>query len=148
MSSSKQQPGPGRVPVHTLLALGLLALFLLQGILALDDLAPTWDEVGHLPAGYSYLKTNDYRLYPTNPPLMKQLAALPLLAMHLKLPLDSPYWEEERHIEFGQSFLYYTNAPAGVERIFFWARLVILLAGAALGWIIFRWTRKLYGPGA
>ncbi|MDQ7054800.1 MAG: glycosyltransferase family 39 protein [candidate division KSB1 bacterium] len=133
---------------HRLLALLLIGLFLLQGFLALDDIAPTWDEVGHLPAGYSYLKTGDYRLYATNPPLVKQLAALPLLFLDLKLPLDSPHWENEDHIEFGQAFLYYTNGHVGVQNIFTLARSVILLLGALLGWLIFIWTRDLFGPTA
>ena len=32
-----------------------------------------------LPAGYSYLHWDDYRLNPEHPPLVKKLAALPLL---------------------------------------------------------------------
>ena len=39
----------------------------------------TYDEVAHLPAGYSYLHWDDYRLNPEHPPLVKKLAALPLL---------------------------------------------------------------------
>ena len=41
--------------------------------------SPTFDEVAFLPAGYSYLRWDDYRLSPDHPPLTKQLAALPLL---------------------------------------------------------------------
>ena len=41
--------------------------------------SPTYDEVAHLPAGYSYLHWDDYRLNPQHPPLVKMLAALPLL---------------------------------------------------------------------
>ena len=41
--------------------------------------SPTYDEVAHLPAGYSYLHWDDYRLNPEHPPLVKKLAALPLL---------------------------------------------------------------------
>lgn len=41
--------------------------------------SPTYDEVAHLPAGYSYLHWDDYRLNPQHPPLAKMLAALPLL---------------------------------------------------------------------
>jgi hypothetical protein len=39
----------------------------------------TFDETSHLPAGYSYLCWHDYRLNPEHPPLVKKLAALPLL---------------------------------------------------------------------
>jgi hypothetical protein len=39
----------------------------------------TFDEVAHLPAGYTYLRWHDYRMNPEHPPLVKKLAALPLL---------------------------------------------------------------------
>lgn len=39
----------------------------------------TFDEVAHLSAGFSYLRWNDYRLNPEHPPLVKKLAALPLM---------------------------------------------------------------------
>jgi hypothetical protein len=39
----------------------------------------TIDESNHLAAGYSYLTTHDYRLNPEHPPLLKMVAALPLL---------------------------------------------------------------------
>lgn len=41
--------------------------------------SPTYDETTHLPAGYTYLACNDYRLSPEHPPLSKKWAALPLL---------------------------------------------------------------------
>ena len=41
--------------------------------------SPTYDEVAFLPAGYTYLHWDDYRLNPEHPPLVKMLAALPLL---------------------------------------------------------------------
>jgi len=40
----------------------------------------TYDETTHLTSGYSYWKWDDYRMNPEHPPLMKKLAALPLLA--------------------------------------------------------------------
>src|SRR5438105_4136980 len=39
----------------------------------------TFDETSHLPAGYSYWRWHDYRLNPEHPPLVKKLAAVPLL---------------------------------------------------------------------
>ncbi|HEX8372328.1 MAG TPA: glycosyltransferase family 39 protein [Chthoniobacterales bacterium] len=39
----------------------------------------TYDEVAHLPAGYSYLLMDDYRMNTEHPPLIKKLAALPLV---------------------------------------------------------------------
>ncbi|HEY0139544.1 MAG TPA: glycosyltransferase family 39 protein [Thermoanaerobaculia bacterium] len=52
--------------------------------LAIGDIvatSPTTDEGVHLAAGYAYLAGGHYQLNPEHPPLLKKLAALPLLAM-------------------------------------------------------------------
>ena len=67
----------------------LFVFIVVQSVLSLRQKSPTFDEVGHLPAGYSYLMTNDYRLYKNNPPFIKQLAALPLLFLIYSSILDS-----------------------------------------------------------
>jgi hypothetical protein len=41
----------------------------------------TSDETTHLPSGYSYWITNDYRMNPEHPPFVKRLATFPLLWM-------------------------------------------------------------------
>jgi hypothetical protein len=43
----------------------------------------TYDETTHLPAGYSYWVLHDYRMNPEHPPLIKLLAALPLLRLQM-----------------------------------------------------------------
>ncbi|HUR81132.1 MAG TPA: hypothetical protein VM733_10215, partial [Thermoanaerobaculia bacterium] len=43
--------------------------------------SPTTDEGVHLSSGYAYLAGGHYQLNPEHPPLLKKLAALPLLAM-------------------------------------------------------------------
>ena len=60
----------------------------------------TFDEPPHLAAGYSYWKWHDYRLNPEHPPLVKRLAALPLLWL-------GP-WPGDRDIEDAA-------APAGAD---------------------------------
>ena len=37
---------------------------------------PTVDEFAHLPAGYHYLRTGRFELFPLNPPLVKVLCAV------------------------------------------------------------------------
>src|SRR5262245_38589655 len=75
-------PEPRRAAAVLIAAAALIAFI----ALALGDLfttSPTSDETAHLVAGYSYLITHDYRLNPEHPPLVKMLAALPLLGMHI-----------------------------------------------------------------
>lgn len=121
----------------------LLLFFVLQCLLSMPHHAPTWDEVGHLPAGYAYWKTGNFQLYPSNPPLIKLWAAVPLLFMDLKLDTDNDSWQRNREIEFGQLFLYETNDNSGT--MFFWARLMIVSLGVILGLLVFKWTKELYG---
>lgn len=64
----------------------LLAAFAALTIASFARQSATYDETSHLPAGYSYLCWNDYRLNPEHPPLIKKLCALPLLFL--------PVWPE------------------------------------------------------
>lgn len=63
------------------LVVALLAVFAVRVIDHSARICPTYDEPAHLAAGYSYLKWWDFRLNPEHPPLVKVLAALPLLAL-------------------------------------------------------------------
>ena len=58
------------------------ALVALQAGLAVHAMrgnSATFDEGAHLPAGYTHLALGDHRLNPEQPPLVKLLAAAPLL---------------------------------------------------------------------
>jgi len=54
------------------------ALFATMVISFARNSSATYDEVAHLPAGCTYFRWHDYRLNPEHPPLVKELAALPL----------------------------------------------------------------------
>jgi hypothetical protein len=111
----------------------------------------TGDERVHLPAGYAYWKTREFRLNPEHPPFVKLLASLPLLAMELDLPRTHPergqdYWDYNayQHV-FGSRFLFTQDA----DRILFWGRLPVLALGLLLALLVFLWSSSLHGhPGA
>src|SRR5207244_73599 len=90
-----------------------------SGILARPQ-AATFDDGPHLPAGYTYLKLGDHRLNPEHPPLVKTLAALPLLFMDVTIKPDDEAWALRRQWEFGKRFLYRWN---DADRLLFWGRL-------------------------
>ncbi len=127
-----------------LLLLGIFAILCMHG-LVWDS--PTVDEVAHLPAGYYYLKTGDSSVYPNNPPLLKVLAALPLLALQPDVGppphRGSPAWQPWI---FATDFMERNRAI--YERIFLLGRLPIIALGVFLGWLVWRWSRDLYGPRA
>ena len=71
---------PGRTRLWTALAVvGLLALHVAMAECSLIQENPTVDEVVHLPAGITYWQKHTFRLYHHNPPLIKMIAALPVL---------------------------------------------------------------------
>src|SRR5438477_12249526 len=83
MARRQVSPVPPPRAAAAVIAAAALVAFI---ALALGDLltaSPTSDETAHLVAGYSYLVTHDYRLNPEHPPLVKMVAALPLLGMRV-----------------------------------------------------------------
>ena len=81
------------------------------------------DELAHIPAGYSYVKYQDYRLNPEHPPLVKMLAGLPLLFKDYNFPLDKTSWTTDINGQWdaGRQFLYESGNNA--DEIIFLARL-------------------------
>jgi hypothetical protein len=125
-----------------LLVLGALSL---QAGLAVDALrgnAATFDEGAHLPAGYTYLALGDHRLNPEHPPLVKLLAAAPLLLARPVLKADDRAWAQARQWEFGQRFLYRWN---DADRLLFLGRLPIVALASCLLLAVFFEARRRFG---
>ncbi|HEU0092458.1 MAG TPA: hypothetical protein VFS78_10120 [Vicinamibacteria bacterium] len=133
-------------PARQLRVLGLLA----AGILAYAALAITsmrttsavYDETAHLPAGYTYLTLRDFRMNPEHPPLTKELAALPLLLLDVRMPNASAPWSLGQQWEFGHRFLYEWNDG---DRVLFWGRLPMVALGCVLGAAVLLWTERHFG---
>ena len=81
------QAATGGVPI-TIALLAMIA-FVTMVIGNIVSTSPTSDETVHLAGGYTYLRTGEYRLNAEHPPLLKKLAALPLLGMSV-WPFDRP----------------------------------------------------------
>src|ERR1043166_6598343 len=138
----------------------LIASICLAGFLALalGDLlttSVTSDETVHLSAGWSYLATHDFRLNPEHPPLLKMLAAAPIMSMPVSRDaLQSEGWRDSiEHLRgewsFPQQFLYeqkngvFVNDSATMFRR---ARIVLLLfCGVGTALIIFFWALEMWG---
>ena len=125
-----------------LLAALALAFFSLRG----DSI--TTDESPHIVSGYSYLTQKDMRLNPEHPPLIKDLAALPLLFQNINFDTGHPSWINDINGQWsaGSHFLYESgNNP---ETIALSARGAILLIFALLGLLVFKITKDKYGRAA
>ena len=145
-------PGPprgGRIREKSLLAVLLAGSFILPFILMRGKSA-TFDEVAHLPAGYSYWATGEFKINPQHPPLIKEICSLPLLFMDLKMPVDRETLRSSSpglvyQWGFGRKFLYSQNA----DRILFWGRVPAVFLSLGLAVVVALWARRLWGmPGA
>jgi len=126
----------------------LLAGLAVYGGLAVSSLRTTsavYDETAHLPAGYTYLTLGDFRMNPEHPPLAKELAALPLLLMDVRMQLQAGAWRLCREWDFGHRFLYEWN---DADRLLLWGRLPIVALGGALAAAVLLWARRRCGPVA
>ncbi|WP_169974089.1 ArnT family glycosyltransferase [Tautonia rosea] len=150
-SSSMPEAGGSR-PILTrsrlILIVGLLLM--IQWSLAVISLlgkTPTVDEVVHLPAGVTYWEMGTFRLYPHNPPLIKLIAALPVLQAG---PETEPLYREARwgwpdanKAAFAHGFML-LNAPRLFE-LMAPARLMMPIFAVIGGLVIFDWSRRLWG---
>jgi 4-amino-4-deoxy-L-arabinose transferase-like glycosyltransferase len=128
-------------------------LFLTVSFLNAENDATTFDEIAHIPAGYSYLTEHQIRLNPEHPPLIKYLSALPLTLMDLNFDTTQPFWtgELDRKWDEGQwaagRHLIW-EAGNDPDKIVFWSRVPIVILSLLLGLFIFKWTKELAGIGA
>jgi hypothetical protein len=121
----------------------------------------TSDELPHLASGYYYLKTGRTFLNPEHPPLVKVIAALPLLIVNPELPefieggstsLPSyPYKQgvdfaknleiENWQWEFGKYFMF--NQSNNPDLLLFLARTSVLFVNTVLIGVLYIYLRKL-----
>ena len=112
----------------------------------------TWDEPGHITAGYAMLTAGDYRLDIEHPPLLRLWMALPLVlkaGVYPDLPTIDPVRPESiaftGPFEAGHTFLYKRNDADG---LLFAARLMVMALGLLLAGLVYWWVAELSGQRA
>jgi hypothetical protein len=131
---------------HTkIAAFFLLLIMFVTSLLTLKNESLTMDELAHIPAGYSYLSQQDYRINPEHPPLIKDMSALPLLFLNLDFPENHPSWQEEVNGQWwlGNELIFKANNNA--DQIIFWSRIPMIMILMLLGFFIFLFTRRFFG---
>ncbi len=113
----------------------------------------TTDEGLHITSGYSILRTGDFRLIEEHPPLIKLLAALPLLPVRdLPDPRTLPGWEPEAGVsdtvQLVRVMKHWLQPYRPFDRVVYAARVPIMLLSLLLGAVVFRWASNLAGPWA
>ncbi len=127
-----------------ILYLFIIASFILMFSSSRQESA-TMDELAHIPAGYGYVRYLDYRLNPEHPPLVKALAALPLLFQKFNFPSNESAWQNDVNGQWlvGAQFLYESGNDA--DKIIQWSRLGPMLLTLLLIIFIYIWAKELIG---
>jgi tetratricopeptide (TPR) repeat protein len=120
----------------------LLFVMWMQLALSVHGESISWDEGDHLFAAYMSAKHGDFGLNPEHPPLVKLVAALPLLAMpDLRVPaLQGRNFKVEAFLS-GKDF----NAWNLNRGILFRARLAVTVFALLLALLVFFATREMFG---
>jgi hypothetical protein len=111
--------------------------------------SPSVDEPPHLVAGLAAWQLGRTDLYSVNPPLVRMLATLPVLAARP----HTDWWgyfrgdrDERTEFEVGRAFLQANRD--GWFRYFVLARWACLPLSLLGGYVCWRWAAELYGPYA
>jgi hypothetical protein len=108
-----------------------------------------FDEDAHIPAGYSYVKYHDMRLNPEHPPLIKDLAGLPLFFMsHLKFDITKDFWAKDVNGQWDAGHDLLWKEGNNADKIIFWSRLPMVLLSLIFGLFIFKWVKEIAGTVA
>jgi 4-amino-4-deoxy-L-arabinose transferase-like glycosyltransferase len=128
------------------LAAVLLVAAALLGLEAVGD-SVTIDEFAHLPAGLYYLRTGRFDVYNLSPPLLREIAALPLLAAHPEGDVaafgGTPV---SQHWALGYAFM--ERNAARYHRLFVLGRLPMAALTLVLVLAVGRCGTQLLGPPA
>lgn len=126
----------------------ILGLFSVLSLFLAWRESATFDEKAHVGAAYSYVRYGDMRLNPEHPPLLKDLAGIPLSLMDLSFPADSEEWRTGINEQWtlGERFLFGSGNDA--DAVMFWSRLPMILVALLLGLFVYRWTKELAGTVA
>ena len=132
-----------------LIAIVIIASATALAIASFWNDSPVVDEIPHIGAGYSYVVQHSYQFNPEHPPLAKDLAGLALLPLHLnQTAFSQKYaanWPTDVNGEwnFGRALIFQTgNDAITLIRV---AKLPMLLFFIISAWIIFVWTKKIFG---
>ena len=132
---------PGRRAIVGLGVVALLAVMYLQLAFSANANSITWDEDDHIFAGYMMWKTGDYGLNPEHPPLVKLVATVPLLPMHLYVPPLQNRWFKFEAFKDGKEFVF----KNGVNTIVLRTRLAAATLTVLLGLLVFVAGQEMFG---
>ena len=122
----------------------LLLILEFQLLYSVKHESLTFDEGDHIFAGYMSLKHHDFGLNPEHPPLVKMIAAVPLLRMNLHEPqLQNRYFKDEAYLS-GRDLIFQND----YEKVIFRARMAASIFALLVALLSFFTAREMFGTGA
>jgi tetratricopeptide (TPR) repeat protein len=121
----------------------LLAVMAAELALSARQQSQTFDEAVHIFAGYRYWKNFDFGANPEHPPLVKLVAALPLLRLPLRKPSIPDADFKMVEYKTGREFLYGNDANTLLWR----ARMAAAVFTICLGLALFLVAYSMWGAG-
>ena len=120
--------------------------------------SPTADEPIHMASGLAALREREVRLNPEAPTLPKAISAIPLLVAGVDLPLDGT-WSDIDAIdpddvnvfaggELASEFVRLHFERGDLQRVMFLGRIVPIIEGALIGFLLFALGSALFGRAA
>jgi 4-amino-4-deoxy-L-arabinose transferase-like glycosyltransferase len=103
----------------------------------------TFDEACHIFAGYRYWKNSDFGMNFEHPPLVKLVAAVPLLSLPLRVPAVTNGYFKLVEYAAGRDFLYANDADSLLSR----ARIAAAVFTIGLALSVFLLARSMWGAG-
>ena len=125
----------------------LLVIHVLLAVASLRQTSLTWDEPSYIGVGRQMLEARnpDIKALQLHPPLSYYLNSLCLLP--LRFEPDRFSQEQYMHERYIGPELVFDSGHAP-DLVIFLSRIPFVLLSAFLGWIVYRWSRKIYGPAA
>ena len=122
----------------------LLAVLWLQLFFSVRRESLSWDESDHTWAGYMSWKAFDFGINPEHPPLVKGIAAIPILGMDLQMPVDQHRSFKVETVSDGVEW----NARNIDKDILTRMRVAASVFALVLGIVIFCAAREIFGTAA
>jgi len=130
-----------------LILCAMILSYSIMGVFSILRMSLTFDELAHLPGGYTYIAENDYRINSQDhPPLAKIISALPLGLLKLNTFTYHSFWKKGSQWLYGDLFMY--NNKIKHYTILNTGRIMLLTVSILLGILVFMWGRELGGDYA
>jgi hypothetical protein len=109
---------------------------------------PGWDEAGHLPAGISHWQLGNTDLYRVNPPLVRMVATIPLAPFDYDLDWSWDSSDTYARPEWKMGVELWQTHGMDVYWYLTIARWMSIPWSVLAAYVVFIWSRKLYGSRA